>query len=219
MTINNIFFDLDGTLTDPKAGITQSIQYALEKLGAPIPSIDELTWCIGPPLLESFPILLKENNPALAKKALALYRERFSTIGKFENDVYPDIPELLEQLNTQGFHLFVATSKPKVFAQDIVEHFDLAQYFRGVYGSELNGEFCDKTELLPHILQQESLSQMTTMMIGDRKHDIVGAKSCQMQSIGVLYGYGSRKELCEAGADYLAMAPLEILDVLISILY
>ncbi len=212
MPVTHILFDLDGTLTDPKSGITRSIQYALQRLHAPVPAIEELTWCIGPPLLESFPILLNTDDPVVAKQALTLYRERFSTLGKFENDVYPDIPELLERLHDQGFHLFVATSKPRVFAVDIVEHFDLTTYFTGIYGSELDGQFCEKTMLLPHILRHESLDPLNTIMVGDRKHDILGAKSCNLRSIGVLYGYGSREELHEAGADFLAEAPLKILD-------
>lgn len=214
MRIENIFFDLDGTLTDPKQGITRSIQYALEKLESPVPSVDELEWCIGPPLLESFRTILGEDRADQAKKALALYRERFGTLGKFENEVYPHIPEVLAKLCEQEFHLFVATTKPSVFARDIVEHFELSTYFTGVYGSQLDGQLCEKTELLPHILEQESLNHATTLMVGDRKHDILGAKSCWMRSLGVTYGYGTREELLEAGVDFLVESPLEILDVL-----
>ncbi len=216
MEIKNILFDLDGTLTDPKLGITRSIQDALEKLGRSVPPVDELVWCIGPPLLESFPVLLKENDPSLAKKALSLYRERFGRIGKFENEVYPDIPDVLAQLCGQGFKLFVATTKPYIFARDILEHFDLSIYFTGIYGSELNGQLCDKRELLPHILKQEALDYKTSVMIGDRKHDILGAKSCRLRSIGVTYGYGTPQELLAAGADFLAESPLELPDFLTS---
>ncbi|PIE35630.1 HAD family hydrolase [candidate division KSB3 bacterium] len=215
MTRKNILFDLDGTLLDPREGITKSIQYALKKLERPVPSIDELTWCIGPPLLENFKVLFKSDDDALAQEAIALYRERFADIGIFENEIYEGIPDILETLQKQGYRLLIATSKPSVFATNIVEHFELAQYFHKVYGSRLNGELCHKTELLPYILEQEHLQKEQTIMIGDRKHDILGAKSCGLRSLGVIYGYGGRKELLEAGADFLAECPSEILDILL----
>ena len=212
--MQNILFDLDGTLTDPKLGITRSIQYALEKLNKPVPACDDLTWCIGPPLLESFLQLLGTNKLALAREALAIYRERFSVIGKFENTVYPEVPELLQTLQRQGFTLFLATSKPEVYAKDILEHFHLAPYFDGIYGSQLNGDLVAKGELIHYIMQHEGFQAESALMVGDRKHDVLGAACCDMKSLGVLYGYGARRELIEAGADFLADTPLRILNVL-----
>jgi phosphoglycolate phosphatase len=214
MTLQNILFDLDGSLVDPKEGITKSIQYALKKLDRPVPDIDELTWCIGPPLLENFKILFEDDDDVLAQKAVDLYRERFADIGIFENEVYEGIPAVLGTLQKHNYRLFVATTKPSIFAKEIVKHFELAHYFNGVYGSRLNGELADKTDLLPYLLEQENLLKEQTIMIGDRKHDILGAKSCGLKSLGLTYGYGGRKELLEAGADFLAERPSEILDIL-----
>jgi len=183
MTLQNIFFDLDGTLMDPKKGIVKSIQYALQKLNTPVPESDELTWCIGPPLLTSFEKLLGEDTD-LAETALSLYRERFGVKGKYENKVYPDIPETLKRLKGQGKRLYVATSKPTVFSDDIVKHFGLSEYFIKVYGSELSGEFSEKGDLIAHILKTEHQTTRQTVMVGDRHYDAVGAKRCDVYSLG-----------------------------------
>lgn len=209
-----ILFDLDGTLTDPWEGITKSIQYALKKLKKPVPDSEELRWCIGPPLIESLKRLIGDNGPARVQEALLIYRERFSKIGKFENEVYDGIPEALSILNEKGFVLFVATSKPKVYAIDIVEHFDLAPFFNRIYGSELNGDRVDKTELISHILINEAIDKETAVMVGDRSHDIIGAKNNGLATIGVTYGYGTQEELVTAGADHLASSPSDILNIL-----
>jgi len=210
MIVKNILFDLDGTLTDPRAGITRSIQFALNKLGNPIPKQEELLWCIGPPLLDSFEKILGPNSATLAEKALFYYRERFSRIGKFENKIYSDIHEALADLNQLGLSLFVATSKPSVYAREIIDHLDLTKYFKTIYGSELNGNFTDKGELIANIIMMEGLSPGNTVMIGDRKYDIAGAKKNNMISLGVTYGFGSKEELIEAGADFLAEKPSDI---------
>ena len=215
--MQHILFDLDGTLTDPKLGITRSIQHALGKLGQPVPSCDDLAWCIGPPLLESLQKLLASEDLALAREALTIYRERFSVIGKFENTVYPDVPELLQTLQQQGFRLFLATSKPEVYARDILKHFQLTSYFKEIYGSRLNGELANKGELIRHIMQQEELPKSQTLMIGDRKHDVLGARNCGVKSLGVLYGYGDRQELVDAGANFLAKTPWDIPGILKSL--
>lgn len=207
-----ILFDLDGTLTDPVEGITRSIQYALKKLGKPVPEPEDLHWCIGPPLLESFRRLLRDNGSAQAQEALLIYRERFSQIGKFENRVYDGIQEVLSILNERGLSLFVATSKPTVYSIDIINHFKLASYFNRVYGSELNGDLVDKTELIDHIISTEDIDKRTAIMVGDRSHDIIGAKNNGLSTIGVTYGYGTREELLESGADQLASNPMEILN-------
>ena len=204
-----IFFDLDGTLTDPKPGITRSIQYALQKLDHPsIPTEDELTWCIGPPLRASFVRMIGDH---AADRAVALYRERFSDVGLYENGVYDGIGDVLTTLCTAGHRLFVATSKPHVFAERIIDHFGLRHHFERVFGSELDGTRVDKSHLLEYALREVSVDPARTLMIGDRSHDIIGAKNNGMKGIGVLYGYGSRNELLDAGAQHVCSSPAEIL--------
>lgn len=204
-----VFFDLDGTLTDPAPGITQSIQHALRLLDAPVPEQQELYWCIGPSLRQSFTTLLK-GDAGKAEQALTFYRERFSTVGLFENKVYPGIPDMLEALRTAGFTLYVATSKPQVYAERIMQHFGLASGMRRVFGPDLNGRRTEKAELLQQALEEEHLDRSECWMIGDRLFDIAGARACGLRNIGVLYGYGGREELVQAQADYLAECPEDI---------
>jgi phosphoglycolate phosphatase len=205
-----IYFDLDGTLTDPKPGITRSIQYALQRLDHhTIPTEDELTWCIGPPLRSSFVKLLGDHS---ADRAVTLYRERFSDIGLYENGVYDGIDEVLTALRASGHRLFVATSKAHVFAERIVDHFGLSKHFERVFGAELDGTRVDKSHLLEYALKEVSVDPTKALMIGDRSHDMVGAKNNGMKGIGVLYGYGSRAELIEAGAHHVCATPGAILD-------
>ena len=205
-----IYFDLDGTLTDPKPGITRSIQYALQKLDHPtMPTEDELTWCIGPPLRASFVRLLGAETSA--DLAVSYYRERFSDVGLYENGVYDGIGEVLTKLCASGHRLFVATSKPHVFAERIIDHFGLRDHFERVFGSELDGTRVDKSHLLEYALKQASVDPAKTLMIGDRSHDMVGAKNNGMKGIGVLYGYGTRDELLDAGAHHVCATPGAIL--------
>lgn len=205
-----IFFDLDGTLTDPKPGITRSIQYALQRLDHPtIPTEDELTWCIGPPLRTSFVRLLGGDHSA--DRAVSFYRERFSDIGLYENRVYDGIGDVLTALCASGHRLFVATSKAHVFADRIIDHFDLRSHFERVFGAELDGTRVEKSHLLEYALKEASADPAKTLMIGDRSHDMIGAKNNGMKGIGVLYGYGSRDELIEAGALHVCVAPEAIL--------
>ena len=207
--MDTIYFDLDGTLTDPKPGITRSIRYALQKLDHPtMPTEDELTWCMGPPLRTSFVKLLGDHS---ADRAVALYRERFSDVGLYENGVYDGIGDVLTSLCASGHRLFVATSKPHVYAERIIDHFGLRDHFERVFGSELDGTRVDKSHLLEYALKQASVDPSKTLMIGDRSHDMVGAKNNGMTGIGVLYGYGSRDELLEAGAQHVCATPGAIL--------
>jgi phosphoglycolate phosphatase len=207
--MDTIFFDLDGTLTDPKPGITRSIRYALQKLDqAVIPSEDELTWCIGPPLRSSFVKLLGEHS---ADRAVTLYRERFSDIGLYENRVYDGIADVLTTLGQSGHRLFVATSKAHVFADRIIDHFGLRPHFERVFGAELDGTRSDKSHLLAYALKETATDPSKTLMIGDRSHDMVGAGKNGIKGIGVLYGYGSKDELLKAGARHLCATPAEIL--------
>ncbi|MEM1251956.1 MAG: HAD-IA family hydrolase [Cyanobacteria bacterium P01_H01_bin.21] len=203
-----VFFDLDGTLTDPKVGITKSIQFALQQLDIEAPEADELVWCIGPPLQTNFEILVGKS---LSSKAVALYRERFSQIGWLENTPYPGVTQVLESLCHRQIPLYVATSKPHIFAERILDHFQLSHYFQRVFGSELDGTHCQKAELLKYALE-ETRSPTESTMIGDRKHDVVGAKNNGMNTIGVTYGYGSYAELQAAGAHKIIDAPAEILE-------
>jgi phosphoglycolate phosphatase len=203
---NIVYFDLDGTLTDPYEGITKCIGYALERMGFPLPGDDELRTFIGPPLLDTFTPLVGEE---LAPKALEYYRERFSDVGWLENIPYVGIHDALAALTGAGHRCYVATTKPHVFARRIVEHFDMAQYFSGIYGSELDGTRTDKTELLEYA-QAERPVERESIMIGDRHHDIIAAVNNGLRPIGVTYGYGSAEELTGAGAESLAASPQDL---------
>ena len=206
-----VLFDLDGTLTDPKVGITRSIQFALERLGAEVPSVDDLTWCIGPPLLENFQQLLdSERAPA----AVTHYRERFASVGLFENEPYAGIHDVLSQLQGQELRLFVASSKPEIYVRQILEHFELIEFFEGVFGSELDGTRTNKSDLLRFAISEAGIDPVHATMVGDRKHDMIGAADNSIATIGVLYGYGSLEELTDAGANRLAKGTEELVPLL-----
>ena len=209
-----IFFDLDGTLTDPMVGITGSIQYALEKLAVDVnvPEANELTWCIGPPLLETFKTLVGSDH---APTAVAHYRERFSSVGLYQNTPYSGIQDALSALQSAGIRLCVASSKPHVYVREILEHFELIHYFSDVFGSLLNGTRTDKSELLRFALSETRVDARTATMVGDRKHDIIGALDNGISAIGVLYGYGSEEELVQAGANRFAKAPSDLVSLLL----
>lgn len=208
--MRNILFDLDGTLTDSSLGITRCVQYALEQLGRTAPPADELLFCIGPPLIESFAVLMPDGSPDLPRQAVLHYRDRFDRIGKFENQVYDDIPEALAALLEQDCRLFLATSKAEYFARQILDHFQLSPFFAGIYGARLDGSLCDKGELIAHIIDCEDLAADETLMVGDRRHDMIGAAACRIGGIGVTYGFGSVEELTAHGAAHLAHEPLAI---------
>ncbi|HET9549985.1 MAG TPA: HAD hydrolase-like protein [Candidatus Binatia bacterium] len=203
----NVLFDLDGTLTDPREGILACFKHALHVLQVDLPTDPEIERFIGPPLWESFSTLVGASDEAKIARAVALYRERFATRGMFENGLYPGIADALAMLQKGGTWLYVATSKPRVFAERIVEYFGLEQYFRAVHGSELDGSYADKSELIAKVLRSESLTPDETVMIGDRAHDVVGAKANGIFSVGALWGFGSRDELVLAGADLLCKTP------------
>jgi len=207
---NAVLLDLDGTLTDPYVGITGSLQYVLEKMGRIVPPAEDLKWCIGPPIQSNVGILLGTEDPAQIQEGVRLYRERYSAIGKFENTLIDGIPEVLAQLVDAGMFLSLATSKLKTYAMEIVEHFDLRRHLHVVHGSELDGSNSDKGELVAHILKTEDIEAANAVMIGDRRFDIAGAEANAVVSIGVLWGYGDRNELEEAGADHIATAPADL---------
>lgn len=184
MTERTVFLDLDGTLTDPKPGITRSIRHALTSLGVDAPEEDALTWCIGPPLIRSFETLL--GDAGLAPRALALYRERFGTVGLYENRVFDGVPEMLERLRRAGCRLHLATSKPHVYARRIVAHFGLHEWVERVFGAELDGTRGEKTPLLAHALAETGARAHDAVMLGDREHDVIGATANGLPCIGAL---------------------------------
>ena len=213
-----ILFDLDGTLTDPKIGITTCVQYALHKMGIEEPDPDRLEPFIGPPLIDSFREFYGMNEEE-AVRAVEYYRERFSTVGLFENEVYSGIPELLARLKKDGRKLAIASSKPTVYVKKILEYFSIYEYFDIIVGSELDGTRCRKEEVVEEALEQlsadDKFRKRDAVMIGDRKFDIEGAKAHQIPSIGVNYGYAADNELVEAGADYVVGNVKELSEVLL----
>ena len=210
-----ILFDLDGTLTDPKEGITKSVAYALESFGIHVEDLYSLCKLIGPPLKESF-MVYYELDDAQGDQAVEKYRERFAVTGLFENKVYPGIREMLELLKEQGKTLLVATSKPSIYARQILEHFDLMKYFTFLSGSELDGTRVDKAEVITYALQENKIQDLSkVIMIGDREHDIIGANKNGIDSIGVLYGYGCREEFEKNHASYVAKQVEELKEILL----
>ncbi len=219
-----ILFDLDGTLTDPKLGITGCVQYALRKLGMEAPDADALETFIGPPLMDSFREFcgLDEEKGA---QAVAYYRERYAVDGLFENEAYPGIVQMLIRLQQAGCHLAVASSKPEVFVKKILEHFGMLSCFEVVVGSGLDGSRVRKEEVLEEALRQllgERVPAKETsayaegvVMVGDRKFDIQGAKAYGIASVGVAYGYAAEGELEEAGADRIVKTVQELEEALI----
>ena len=210
----HMLLDLDGTLTDPFLGISRSIVHAIEQQGLPVPETQSLESWIGPSLLQSFAKYFESVGSGDSELALKHYRERFSEKGLFENTVYDGIPELLRTLVKSGCNLYLATAKPIVYAKQIVKHFGLDQSITHSYGAELDGTRADKVDLLQYIIDQENLDPARCVMVGDRKHDMVGARYHGMRAIGVLWGYGSEAELLEAGAEHLVESPSQLLDVL-----
>ena len=203
-------FDLDGTLTDPREGITKSVQYALQAFGIEEPDLKKLEPFIGPPLKDSFMEFYGFTGEE-AERAIAVYRERFAPVGIFENQVYPGIPQMLERLYRRGTRLAVASSKPIGFVKQILAHFDIEKYFDVVVGSELDGTRGTKEEVVEEALGRLGIFTMTITerhvrcaMTGDRKFDIQRARACGLTSVGVRFGFAEEGELEEAGAEYIA---------------
>ena len=208
---DTILFDLDGTLTDPFKGIANSVIYALKKFGIAAPEKTLLRKFIGPPLTESFSKYCGLSRSD-ALRAVEYYREYFAATGIFENKPYIGVQELLSELKKSGFTVVVATSKPEQFAKAIVCHFGLDQYFKEVCGATMDQSRTQKADVIAYALQKCGITNTKlAVMIGDRKHDIIGAKANGLHSIGVLYGYGSKEELLATGADHIANSPADIL--------
>lgn len=207
MAALTVFFDLDGTLTDSRLGIVRCIRYALERVPHPCPPDEVLATFIGPSLRRGFAALLETSDAACIERALALYRERYVAAGLFENQVYTGVPRMLERLGRAVARAFVVTSKPAVYAERVIRHFGLDRHFARVYGPDLGGRFDDKADLIAHVLGAERIDRATAVMIGDRAADMIAAKRNDVRAVGVLWGFGSERELLDAGADAVCATP------------
>lgn len=212
MKQKHILFDLDGTLTDPMMGITKSVRYALNYYGIEVKDLNDLLPFIGPPLRDSF----KEYygfDEAKANEAVEKYREYYKTDGIFDNKVYQGMVECLQTLKDNGKKLYVATSKPEFFAKQIIDHFSLSEYFEYIGGSEFNSRE-KKAEVIEYVLKTNQIDNNDVIMVGDRKHDIIGAHENKIPCVGVLYGYGTEDELKQYQADYLVASVEELTELL-----
>lgn len=211
--MKRILFDLDGTLTDPFLGITRSVAYSLKSFGIEVDDLETLKPFIGPPLDVSFREYYHMDE-AQSWKAVEKYREYFSKKGLFENKVYEGMEDFLQSLLNMDMKLYVCTSKPEVFAKEILDHFSLTPYFTDIYGATLDGSLKNKGDVIAHCIKQEQLNIQDCMMVGDRQHDIVGAHQNQIPCIGVLYGYGSLEEFQEYHCDYIAKDLIELKKII-----
>lgn len=206
-----IMFDLDGTLTDSGEGIIKCASLALEHFGLPVPDWEEMRTFVGPPLGESF---MRYGVPQeRVEEAIAVYRSRYIPIGKFENHPYPGIRELLEQLKQHGHTLFVATSKPEAMSIEILEHFDLAKYFRQICGATMDGTRSSKASVIEYLIAGNGRDGQM-IMVGDTKFDILGAKAHGIPAVGVAWGYGAVSQMQQAGAAAIAQSPEQLLEIL-----
>lgn len=220
--INNILnkktiflFDLDGTITEPKEGITKCVQYSLKFFGIDEPDLDKLECFIGPPLYKSYQVYYGMNEED-SKKAVAYYRERYGKIGIFECNLFDGIPEVLRALKEKGHIVGLATSKPEEYAVTLLKHYNIYEYFDEVTGSFMDGRRTDKTEVIEEAFRRMGINdsnKSSVVMIGDRLHDIVGAKNVGIESIGVEYGYAVENELIDAGANAVVDTTAELLDL------
>lgn len=204
-TITDVLFDLDGTLTDAFEGIARSITHALVTVGREPPPLSTLRRFVGPPLREGFTVLLGKDGPI--DEAIDAYRARYAEVGMFENRVYDGVPEMLQALSARGLRLHVCTSKRRRFAERITDHFGLRSSFTTVRGSEDDGRFEEKADLVAEILRSQSIDARSAVMIGDREHDMRAGRAKALRTIGVTYGYGSIEELLDAGAQITCATP------------
>lgn len=215
MSFDTILFDLDGTLTDSAPGIINSVKYALNKLNIEIPPYNVLEKFIGPPLIDSFKNVCGIKDDTITT-AVMYFREYFEEKGLYENSVYEGVPELLETLYSKGKKIILATSKPEKFAVIILKHFDLYKYFSEICGATLDEKRTLKNEVIEYTLKKANVNNFdNVVMVGDRHHDIDGARLNNIKSIGVLYGFGDYKELSNARADFIVNDTKELLNVLI----
>jgi phosphoglycolate phosphatase len=208
--------DLDGTITNPKLGITKSFQYALKHWNINIEDLDSLTKHIGPPLKDSF-IDYYGFTDHTVDDAIRVYREYFEKYGLYENEVYDGMEELLKKLKKAGKSIIVATSKPELMARKILEHFNLGVYFDDICGAAYDDSRSKKEEVIRYAMENNKIIDASdVVMVGDRKYDIIGAKTVGIHSIGVLYGFGSLEELTQAGADRIAVTTTDLYDVIMT---
>lgn len=212
-----LLFDLDGTLTDPKEGITKAVQYALKHYGIQVDDLDSLCPFIGPPLKDSFQKYY-DFPEAQAKEAIQVYREYFSVKGWSQNKVFPGIPEMLGELKAAGKKLYLATSKPEVFAKQILKHFGITSYFEFIGGADLEETRVRKGDVIGYVLENCGLSNKKEkiLMVGDREHDVLGAREQGIECVGVLFGYGDRAEMEACHAAYIAESINELRKMLLS---
>lgn len=204
--------DLDGTVTDSAPGIINSVEYAFRKLGDPVPERDKLYVFIGPPLAESFERFFGFSKEK-ALRGVEYYREYYHDKGIFENSIYDGIPELLKELKARGAKVALATAKPLVFAEKILEHFGLIEYFDELGGATLDGRILTKEDVLEDLLPRlGEADKSKILMVGDRSQDARGAGHCGLDCLGALWGYGSSEELLTAGAKYLAETPADVAE-------
>ena len=210
---DTLLFDLDGTLTDSTEGIVRCLEYALERMGFDIP--EDTNKFLGPPLYRSFAEFCGMNEEQV-NEAVRIFRERYSTVGLFENRVYEGVPEMLKRLRDGGKRIMVATSKPEVYAVRIFDRFGLSQFFEIVGGANINGTRNDKDEVIEYVLEKAGISDRSSvLMIGDRRQDVIGAHKTGLKCMGILWGFGSIEELTEAGADFIAETPIKAADMLL----
>ncbi|MGM9936979.1 MAG: HAD-IA family hydrolase [Candidatus Ornithomonoglobus sp.] len=214
MRFKYVFFDLDGTLTDPQEGIINCVKYALESFGIYETDHSKLMRFIGPPLVDSFCEYYGFDEEK-SLKAVAKYRERFADVGIFENKVYDGIYDMLQRLTDSGRVLVLATSKPKVYADRIMAKYRLRPYFKLISGSELDGTRNNKNEVIEYAIERLNCPRQSVIMVGDRKYDMIGAKQCGIASCGVRFGYAESGELEAAGADFIADNIAELTDIII----
>ena len=210
---DTLLFDLDGTLTDSTEGIVRCLEYALERMGFDIP--EDTNKFLGPPLYTSFAEFCGMNEEQV-NEAVRIFRERYSTVGLFENRVYEGVPEMLKRLRDGGKRIMVATSKPEVYAVRIFDRFGLSQFFEIVGGANINGTRNDKDEVIEYVLEKAGISDRSSvLMIGDRRQDVIGAHKTGLKCMGILWGFGSIEELTEAGAEFIAETPEKAADMLL----
>ena len=212
-----ILMDLDGTLTNSKEGITKCLQYALDYFGVTVNDLSTLEKYIGPPLEQTF----REGfgfGKEQAEVAIEKYRERFVPIGMYENKLYAGMEEALQRLKESGKVLIVATSKPEKFAVTILKHFGIDGYFDDICGANPETNRNKKEEVIRYALEKHELTDLSdVLMVGDRKYGVEGARECGVSCMGVLYGFGNREELEEAGAEYIAETVEDMVQILISL--
>jgi phosphoglycolate phosphatase len=212
--MKSVLLDLDGTLTDSRDGIVGCLEYALSQSGVAVPSAETLAGYIGVPLRNIFRDLMGNPGPDAVEAAVRLYRERFNSVGMYDNRLYPGVLDMLEGIRDKGWLAYVVTSKAEAASRRVVSHFELDRFFAAVHGSDMDGARADKGELIQYVLETESVRPADAVMVGDRSNDVKGALANGVPAVGVTYGYGTRDELMESGATWVCDEPCSVLRVL-----